>query len=167
MFTILIIFSAKYLYLISIAIFIGWGTVSIRRKEFMFLSIFTLPLSYILSRIASSLYYNPRPFVSEHITPLIHHIADNGFPSDHALLTGTLAAIVTVFDKRIGTLLWILAIMVGGARVLAGVHHTTDIIGSYIIAIAGLVIGYILMYHVIPSHYKRKRGQEPFITTHI
>ncbi len=157
---ILIIFSAKYLYLVSIGIFIGWGTVSVRRREFIFLSIFTLPLSYIISRIASALYYNPRPFVSEHLTPLIHHIADNGFPSDHALLTGTLAAIVTVFDKRIGALLWVLAIMVGGARVLAGIHHTTDIIGSYIIAIAGLAIGYILMYHLVPSHYKQSQIKE-------
>ncbi len=154
MITVLIIFSAKYLYLVSAGIFIWWGAVSIRRREFIFLSIFVLPISYITSRIASTLYYNPRPFVSEHIIPLIHHVADNGFPSDHALLTGTLAAIVTVFDKRIGALLWILAIIVGGARVLAGIHHTTDIIGSYIIAIIGLVIGYILMYHVIPSRYK-------------
>ncbi len=149
MYVALIIFSAKYLYLVSAGIFIWWGARSIQRKEFIFLSIFVLPISYIISRIGSLLYYNPRPFISEHIIPLIHHVADNGFPSDHALLTGTLAAIVTVFDKRIGILLWILAIIVGGARVLAGIHHTVDIIGSYIIAIVGLGIGYILMHYIL------------------
>jgi len=154
MYDTLIIFSAKYLYLVSVIIFLWWGVVSVRRKEFILLSIFTLPVSFLISRIASVLYYNPRPFVSEHITPLLQHIADNGFPSDHALLTGTLAAIVTVFDKRIGALLWVLAIVVGGARVLAGIHHSTDIIASYVIALIALAIGYVIMYRIIPLYYK-------------
>ncbi len=146
MYTALIIFSAKYLYIVSVGIFIWWGATNIRRKEFLSLSIFVLPSSYILSRIVSLFYYDPRPFISEHIIPLIHHVADNGFPSDHALLTGTLAAIVTVFDKRIGVILWVLAIFVGGARVLAGIHHTVDIVGSYLIAIVGLGVGYALIH---------------------
>lgn len=153
MYTAIIIFSAKYLYLVSIAIFIWFGITTMRRKKFLLLSIFVLPLSYIIARIVSLFYYNPRPFISEHIIPLIHHIADNGFPSDHALLTGTLAAIVTVFDKRIGAILWATAIIVGVARVFAGIHHVVDIVGSYVIALAGLGIGYAFVYYIY-SHKK-------------
>lgn len=160
MFNIIIIFSAKYLYILSIGIFILYGIKSIQYRKFISFSLFVLSLSYIFSRIAGFFYYNPRPFVSEHIVPLIHHIADNGFPSDHALLAGTIAAIVTVFDKRYGAILWILAIIIGVSRVLAGVHHTIDIIGSYIISLLGLGAGYIFMYYIIPMGNKRAQQKQ-------
>ena len=143
----LIIFVASYLYLVSVAVFAGYFfyTHGGRRRRFLLFSIFTLPLSYLTSLLAGLLYYDPRPFVVLHITPLIYHAADNGFPSDHALLTGTLAAIVTVFNRRLGVLLWILAILVGAARVVAGVHHSIDILASFGIAIGATVTVSILL----------------------
>ncbi len=160
MFDTVVIFSAKYLYILSIGIFIWYGVKSIQHRKFISFSLFVLSLSYIFSRIAGFFYYNPRPFVNEHIVPLIHHIADNGFPSDHALLAGTLAAIVTVFDKRYGAILWILAIIIGISRVFVGVHHIIDIIGSYIISLLGLGVGYIFMYYIIPLGNKHAQQKQ-------
>ena len=133
----LTVFSASYLYLVSAAVFIGYffSTKGALRRRFLFLSLFTLPLSYLLGLLAGILYYNPRPFVVLHITPLLSHAANNGFPSDHALLMGTLAAIVTVYNRRLGALLWGLAILVGASRVLAAIHHPIDILASFAIAI--------------------------------
>ncbi len=143
----IIIFTASYVYLISIATFIGYYfyTKNTKRRQFLILSIFTLPLSYLTGLLASFLYYDPRPFVVLHITPLLKHAADNGFPSDHALLMGTLAAIVTVFNKRVGIFLWVLAILVGAARVRAAVHHTIDILASFGIAICATIVVYAIL----------------------
>lgn len=138
----LIVFIASYVYLVSIALFAGYFFYAqkIVRRRFLLISVFALPLSYLLGLLAKHLYYDPRPFVVLHITPLFAHAADNGFPSDHALLMGTLAAIVTVFDRRLGVLLWILAILVGSARVLAAVHHPIDILASFAIAIIATLV---------------------------
>ncbi|HUY62652.1 MAG TPA: phosphatase PAP2 family protein [Candidatus Paceibacterota bacterium] len=136
----LIVFSAEYLYLLSIALFIGYGLISKRRRRFWLLALFVLPASYLTGVLAGHLFYNPRPFVDPNVIPLFVHEADNGFPSDHALLTGTLAAIVTAFNVPLGILMWALAIIVGGARVLARVHHLIDILASYAIAIAATFV---------------------------
>lgn len=143
---ILIIPAAKYLFILSIAIFLLYILYLWRIKRAVFISIIkfsviSLPLTLLLAKIFSHFISDPRPFVVEHVKPLIPHIADNGFPSDHMLLTMALASAVYVYNRKLAIVLVIIAIFVGTARVLAKVHHVEDIIGSAIIAIgvAGIV----------------------------
>ncbi len=143
----IIIVTASYVYLISIVVTVVYFFYTKKeiRRRFAFLSFFTLPLSYITGLLAGFVYYDPRPFVIMHITPLFMHAADNGFPSDHVLLMGTLSAIVTAFNVELGVFLWILAILVGTARVLANVHHLIDIMASIGIAVAVTTLVYFLL----------------------
>ncbi len=138
----IIIFTAQYLYLLILlaaALFVFTRPKAIR-KSIAICGIIVAPLAYVVSRIASYLYYDPRPFVIDHFTPLIAHVADNGFPSDHVLLTGAIAMIVWFYNRKFSAVLWVLALLIGWARVSAGIHHWTDIGGSIVIVIAsGLV----------------------------
>lgn len=146
----IIIFAAQYLYLFSIAFFIGYGCIANNKKQFLLVSLFALPLAFLLGLIASHLFYDPRPFMISGIAPLIPHAAGNGFPSNHALLTGTLAAIGTAFNPYVGVALWLLAFIVGIARVIANVHHGIDVIGSFSIAIVSVVaVQYFLKRYTI------------------
>ena len=145
----LIIFCAKYLFLVSpvmlIWLFVTKSGENRRKLGIHVLSI--LGLSYLLSLVARALYYSPRPFVSGNFEPLIHHIPDNGFPSDHTLIFAAIATASALFDRKIAAILWILTIVVGSARVLAGVHHTIDIVGSIVIAlIAKWLVYFVLEY---------------------
>ncbi len=144
------IFGAKYLYLVAILISLAWFLSQPRavQKEVLIMACVCLPLMFIIFEIASSFYYNPRPFVAGHFNPLIQHKADNGFPSHHMLLAGAIAAIIFPFNRRLSIGLWILAIFVGFSRVYAGVHHIVDIIGSLIISICGVVLGYFLIKYL-------------------
>lgn len=141
-----IILAAKYLFLVSIIVFLLYLVYLWNKKRatcfsMLKLSVIYLPITLLIAKISSKLISDPRPFVVEHIKPLIVHIADNGFPSDHMLLTMTLASIVFIYNRKLGIALTIIAIGVGTARVLAKVHHVEDIIGSTAIAvvIAGIV----------------------------
>lgn len=138
----LIIFAARYLFLLSVAIFIGVFILITRpeKRYFIKLSLLTSIVSFALAKIASMTYYNPRPFVVERVSPLVAHGADNGFPSDHTLLTITIAVIIFQFNKKLGIFLAIIAVLVGSARVLARVHHPIDIFGSVIVAILAIKI---------------------------
>jgi undecaprenyl-diphosphatase len=138
----LIIFSAKYLIVVSIALFIFgyWKLGSKDRRIFLLASLAALPSAYIIAKILGHLFYNPRPFVGDHIQPLIKHAADNGFPSDHTLITMALAAIVYHFNKRLGIIMGCISLIIGFARVAAHVHHTIDILGA---ACIGLFIPWI------------------------
>ncbi len=134
----LIIITSKYFFLISVLTLVvflvkaGGQT----RKRLMVLTLVAFILSFLLAKIAAILVYNPRPFVTEHIQPLFAHAADNGFPSDHTLLTATIASVIFVFNRRWGVLLFILSLLIGLARVLAYVHQPLDIVGSVLIAVS-------------------------------
>lgn len=134
---ILIIFGAKYLWIAPVlgALYVFWKSDS--KKRIFGLAALALPVTYVCGVIARILYFNPRPFVVNNFTPLVEHVADNGFPSDHVLLVGAIAGVIGKYDTRWGALLWLIAIAVGASRVLAGVHHTVDILAS--LAISALV----------------------------
>jgi len=139
------IFTAKYLYLFVLLIVVIFFFSQPRKlqKSMAICGIIIAPLAYAISRISSYFYYDPRPFVVMHFTPLIAHAADNGFPSDHVLLTGAVAMIVWFYNKRLSIVLWALALLIGWARVYAGIHHSTDIIGS-----VAIVLVASLAYHL-------------------
>lgn len=149
----IIIFCAQYLYLFVVAVIvIAWlRTQKDKRLEFLVAIILAGGIAFILSRIASKTYYDPRPFVTERVKPLIAHAADNGFPSDHALLTGTLTAITYFYNKKVAFVMLILTILIGIARILAKIHSPLDIGAGWLFGIVGAVASYYLV-----SWYWRK-----------
>ncbi len=106
-----------------------------KKQKLIMYGLIALPLSYVLGKFLSSLYYTNRPFVELGIPPLVSHVANNGFPSEHTLYAMVIALVIFLLNKRIGTLLITLAILVGLGRVLALVHNPIDIIGSVFIAV--------------------------------
>lgn len=150
----LIIFGAKFLYLfiVILALVFVFHHEKERRLKVLYLALLALPLTYVIAKISSFLYYDPRPFVSDNFTPLLSHAPDNGFPSDHTLLSAAVAAVIYTFDRRWGFFLFFVAFFVGLARVLAGIHHISDIIGSIVIAI---VTTYAVSKFIFPWFQKK------------
>jgi undecaprenyl-diphosphatase len=100
-------------------------------------------LSYGLALLLGQLYFDPRPFVEGHFKPLIEHDTENGFPSDHVLLVSTIAAVLTVFAKRLSIWCWICTILIAVARVYVGVHHIIDVVTSIFIAVIVTALFYV------------------------
>ncbi len=159
----LIIFSAKYLYFFEIGIAAIYFFLQPRgkQKSIILLSAIFLPLAYIVAQVIATFYFDPRPFVVGNFTPLIPHAPDNGFPSDHMLLTSAIASVLFVYDKKIGALTWLIAIVVGISRVYAGIHHLTDIVGSAIIVIVSM---YVAKKYILPQVAKTRLYKRYFET---
>lgn len=114
------------------------------KKTLLKIGVIAAPLAYLLAKITGHFYSNPRPFVSEAVKPLIEHVNDNGFPSEHTLLAVAIAAVIFTYNKRWGLVLGVLALVVGFARVAAGVHHSIDILGATIFSIVATYIAFWL-----------------------
>lgn len=86
-----------------------------------------------IARIMSLIPVNEtRPFIEQGIEAGATYMDNPGFPSDHTLLAFTLAFAVIFLTKfrKIGYLLFVLAIFVGIGRVLALVHSPLDVVGG-------------------------------------
>jgi undecaprenyl-diphosphatase len=136
------IICAKYLISLPILIAVGY-TLSLPRdiqKRIVIFGTIAFPLMLLVAFGLGHVYDDPRPFVVGHFIPLIPHDPDNGFPSDHVLLVSAIAAVITVFHRRLGVLLWVIAFIIALSRVYVGVHHPIDVVGSMIIAIAVMFV---------------------------
>jgi undecaprenyl-diphosphatase len=153
-FSLIIIVIAQYLTIVPVFIY---GVYFIRTKEKKKLILCTMIialLSIILALLAGALYYNPRPFVVDNTAPLFPHSADNGFPSDHVLFAAIIAASLLPFSKKYGLIVGFIALLIGIARVYAGVHHIIDIIASMLVA----MISYGIFLLIIKQRQKPGSG---------
>ncbi len=151
----IIIFGARHLtaVMILIALVFFLRLSREKKKEMIMFAIITLPIIYLTAKISSFFYFNPRPFVVGNFVPLVAHVPDNGFPSEHTLLSAAVASIAYFFNKKLGIILFILALLVGASRVLAGVHHSLDVAGSVIIATG---VSFLIYKYILPSVLKSK-----------
>jgi membrane-associated phospholipid phosphatase len=97
--------------------------------------------------LASLLKYSlalPRPFlVLSQFHPLFSFGNLDSFPSGHAVFFAGLAGALWAINRRAGVVTLVLAILIGLARVIAGVHWPSDVLAGLIF---GFVIGYWLLH---------------------
>jgi len=144
------ILAANYLWyaIIGLAVVYFLMQARPRQKRMLIFAILVLPLVYVVSIIGGALYYDPRPFVVGHFTPLIPHKPNNGFPSDHVVWSAATAVIIFPSNEHLSFILWLLTILVGVSRVHAGVHHPIDIVGSMLMAIVVAAFAYFIIERV-------------------
>jgi undecaprenyl-diphosphatase len=100
------------------------------------LSVFT---SLALASAIGHLVSEPRPFISDLSTRLlISHSADNSFPSDHTTLAFAVSGALLSWRRTLGVVVFVIAVLIGIARIYVGVHWPSDILGA---AVIGLVSG--------------------------
>jgi undecaprenyl-diphosphatase len=138
----LIVYTAKYAFVISLVIAACvWLRLPSRQKtELLAWGALGGALAYILVKAAGALFYDTRPFVTDHTAPLFAHPADNGFPSDHTALTMFIAICVLRYSRRWGIVLIVISLLIGASRVAAGIHTPLDILGAVVIAVAAALI---------------------------
>lgn len=73
-----------------------------------------------------------RPFVSDpgSVHLFSPHVADPGFPSDHATAAFAIGTALFLRDRRIGTPVLIAATLLALGRVASGVHYPTDVLAG-------------------------------------
>jgi len=139
--TALTVFAAKYLIGASVALALAYGLLTRRKREFWGYAAAVIVTSYALALIAGALYSHPQPFVALGTDPLVEHAVDNSFPSHHVLFAAAFAASVTPFHLPLAGVLWLFALLIGAARVVAPLHYPIDIIASFIIvAVSALLL---------------------------
>ncbi len=139
----IIIFCASYLgWLIIFGLGIFWLWRLNRDRDIKFLGQVLLVitaglLAWLLAEAIKSFWPMPRPY---DVIPGLSHLltsSDPSFPSGHAAFFSGLGFGAYRFWRRLGGWLLIGALLIGLARVAAGLHWPGDILGGF--AIGGLV----------------------------
>lgn len=113
------------------------------RKAFLIM-IIGLLVAKISIQIIHLIFLEPRPYITFNFIPLIKHIPDAAFPSQHTMFVAVVA-FAYIFCKSKFSLLFVLAgLWVGFARIFVGVHYPLDIVGG--ILVGALSVCLVLLF---------------------
>lgn len=99
-------------------------------------------LAWLGSQALRLFIHRPRPFVADLDIVALVEKTTYSFPSGHAAFFFALATAVYLYNKRGGLWLYAAAAIIGLARIAAGVHYPTDILGG---AALGVAVGYLIV----------------------
>ncbi|MFC7785831.1 MULTISPECIES: undecaprenyl-diphosphatase [unclassified Rossellomorea] len=91
-------------------------------------------ITLFLHTLVKLFYFKPRPFAKRRVGILIPSRTDSSFPSKHTLLACAVSTSIFLYDRFLGSIMWILSVLTGLSRIWLGHHYPSDIIGSAIIA---------------------------------
>lgn len=101
-------------------------------------------------------YHRPRPFIS---LPSVRHLFEKSsysFPSGHVTFVFALAVFIFFYHKKLAYFLFASGLIIGIARVAAGAHYPSDVLGGM-----ALGIGIGLIFQKISEFLKTtKNGHE-------
>jgi membrane-associated phospholipid phosphatase len=96
-------------------------------------------LATLISEILKYLFHTSRPFIALKEVSSLFDQAGYAFPSGHATFFSALAFSIFFLHKKAGSVFIFFAVIIGLARIIAGVHFPVDILG-------GLVLGAIVAF---------------------
>jgi membrane-associated phospholipid phosphatase len=99
-------------------------------------------VALLVNAVLGHLWYHARPFADhpKQTVLLVHHGADNSFPSDHASVAFAVAFAVLVFHRRLGVLLVAVAVGIGLDRIFVGVHYPIDVLTSVVVGLGAALV---------------------------
>jgi undecaprenyl-diphosphatase len=98
-------------------------------------------LALLANRLIAAFWHRQRPFAahrSAHVWGSRSH--DPSFPSDHASAAFAIGFAVFFFDRLVGSLFFVAAIVIGVGRVFIGAHYPGDIIAGCFVGLAVAIV---------------------------
>ena len=154
----LVVFFAVYFplaILFSVGVFLLYHSGVYKRENFNKIVITKLILNslvvfgpaffaFLIATILKEIIHIDRSFVQfSKISPLFNPNQEYAFPSTHASIFSALAFSIFFLHKKVGYIFMLFALLIGLARITAGVHFPIDIFGGFIL---GAVVAYLVAY---------------------
>ncbi len=103
-------------------------------KKVSYKAIMSSVVSLFIHSLIKLFFFKPRPFVKRRVGILIPSKTDSSFPSKHTLLAFAISTSIFLYDRVLGSIMWVISMLTGFSRIWVGHHYPSDIIGSAFIA---------------------------------
>lgn len=107
-------------------------------------------LALWLNQFIGKAVHEARPYaVLHHVLVLVARTHDFSFPSDHAVMAGSVAAGAWLVDRRLGLFATVAALLMAFSRVYVGAHFPLDVVAG--LAVGALVtgLGFLVLHTVL------------------
>jgi undecaprenyl-diphosphatase len=128
---------AKYLvYLIPVWLVVLWIFAAPKYRGALLFAVIATVISLIVSYLIGLLWFQPRPFMVPIGHTYLTHGADSAFPSNHVTFIWAIGFSLLLQPglRAPGSIMLLIALAVGWARVFLGVHFPLDVVGGIVTA---------------------------------
>ena len=129
----MIFLSKKIRYVFIFVLIFMWFKNDYYKKVFCN-AVMSSGITLFIHTLIKLCYFKPRPFAKHHVGILIPSKIDSSFPSKHTLLAFAISTSIFLYDRILGSIMWILSVLTGFSRIWVGHHYPSDVIGSAFIA---------------------------------
>ncbi|MEL3973691.1 undecaprenyl-diphosphatase [Rossellomorea oryzaecorticis] len=137
----MIFFSKKVRYVYIFVLIYMWFRNDHYRKV-SWNAMMSTGVSLVLHTLIKLFYFKPRPFAKRRVGILIPSKKDSSFPSKHTVLVFAVSTSIYLYDRALGSVMWLLSLLTGFSRIWVGHHYPSDIIGSAFIAtMTSMIVG--------------------------
>ena len=132
----------------------AWWVARSRRDTAAVAAALWAPLGTLLAvgvnQLVGSRVDEARPYATlPHVLVLVSRTSDFSFPSDHAVMSGAVAAGVLLVDRRLGLVAAAAAAVMCLDRVYVGAHYPGDVLAGLLLGAAVLVAGWLVVRPVL------------------
>lgn len=150
LFDAVIVFFAEYAIYLMFIVAAVWAIVNVYAKQYGVVVAFfaALAVSFVALQLLGLLSDLPRPFMDHSLTVLLPGAGGEAFPSDHTAASVAIACAFLFFSGRakLGALLVALALLIGIARIMSGVHYPLDVAGGVAAGLIGSCAVWIFLF---------------------
>ncbi len=131
-----------------------WWTARGRRDPAAVAASLWAPLGTLLAvglnQLVGARVDESRPYATlPHVLVLVSRTSDFSFPSDHAVMSGAVAAGVFLADRRLGLVAGVAALVMCLTRVYVGAHYPGDVLAGVLLGALVSVAGWFLLRRVL------------------
>ena len=137
---------------VLLGLWFGWADQAMRERHQrgVMLAGIGVGIASAMVKISNMVYFRPRPFDSIDVELLFYPPTDSSFPANPVAITVAMAAGVWVANKRMGTIMYIVAFVYGCSRVYSGVFYPLDILGGALIGLSASYLVYFVLKRIEP-----------------
>lgn len=137
----LMVFGAIYLiFIVYFLIMIFFLKGKPLEKKAAILTILGLIVSLFIVQFIRLFIFEPRPFVTFPINPLVTALSTHSFPSIHTNLSAVAAFSFIYYRSRLTPFFLFSLLWIGFARIFVGVHYPLDILGGILVSLLSVFL---------------------------
>lgn len=151
----IMVFGADYIILVILlmAFFLNFRKND-KYKKALLLSVISIGIIFLIFKLISQFWIEPRPYHDLPINPLIAQVQAPSFPSRHTTVLVILALSYGFYRSRFAILIITATIWTGFARVFVGVHYPFDILGGLFFGILAVLLSFKINNRIVKKLFK-------------